>query len=463
LFKRPERWLLVMALVFGAVYAFLVPPFQVPDETSHFYRAYHLSQGYLMGATTADHRLGGALPRSLAILDRSFRPLRYQYDTSISIDSLLRASHLPLHPEDRIFVDFANTGYYAPLPYLPYAAVLRILRSLRLPPLWLLYAGRLTGLLVWTVSVYQAIRLLPYHRWTLATAALLPASLFIHAGLSGDTLTNAFAFLLIALQLRLIYDPERPFHWKEGFWLLVLSTTITVSKVVYAPLVLLSLLIPRSRFRTARHYWAWKTLLILLNGAILFAWYYYAGDKFIPYDQYHPLYRDGQQLNPGVQPRAQLAYILKHPLGFARTLLLSFWETIPATTAHYTGKFGWEKNYLPAPLVALLAASLLFAALFENNENARPACRHRLTFLGIALWMSIALATVLYMQWHTVGNPRITSLGGRYFIPILPLCWLALKQNRYSVPQRRLTAWLQLVILLSLGWGVVGVLQRYYL
>lgn len=461
-FRRPERWLLLTALLFGTVYAFLVPPFQVPDETSHFYRSYHLSEGRLMGVTTPDQRLGGMLPRSLATLSRSFRPLRYDYDARTSFDSLLRATHLPLHPEDRIFIDFANTGYYSPIPYLPYAGIIAVLRTWRVPPLWLLYAGRLTGLLLWTILVCQAIRLLPYHRWTLTTAALLPGSLFIHAGLSGDTITNAFAFLLIALQLCLIFDSSRRFGRREGLLLLILSTMITVSKVVYAPLIFLSLLIPRERFRTPAHYLGWNSLLVLANGIVLIAWYAYAGDKFIPYDQYHPLYRDGQQLNPGVQPVAQMEYLLEHPLAYGRILLLSFWESIPSTLAHYTGKFGWEKNYLPAPIIALLIISLLLTALFENKNKITPSWQQRFAFFGLALLMSVALATVLYMQWFPVGFPRIDVLGGRYFIPIFPLIWLALKQKRQLIPEQWLEGWLQGILFVSLGWGVMDVLHRYY-
>ena len=37
----------MLALAFGFLYAFVLPPLQAPDEFAHFYRAYSVSEGYL--------------------------------------------------------------------------------------------------------------------------------------------------------------------------------------------------------------------------------------------------------------------------------------------------------------------------------------------------------------------------------------------------------------------------------
>jgi hypothetical protein len=38
-------WFLAASLTFGGVLVFLTPPFQVPDEPGHFFRAYALTEG----------------------------------------------------------------------------------------------------------------------------------------------------------------------------------------------------------------------------------------------------------------------------------------------------------------------------------------------------------------------------------------------------------------------------------
>lgn len=462
IWNSPRYWFISLALFFGAVYALLVPPFQVPDETSHFFRSYHLSEGRLMGTTTADRRLGGELPASLLKIYEPFSHLRYRYDQRITLDSLGRAARIPLHPGERTFIDFANTGYYAPFPYLPYALIMAPLRSLGVPPLYLLYAGRFAGLLTWAGIALLALRRLPYHRWTIAFALLLPASLFIHAGISGDTLTNALAIWLIANLLYFVYQSGASFRRSDGLLMLGVSSVLTLSKVVLAPLIALFWLLPYRCFPSRRNYWIWGLLLTGANILLLWGWYQYAGDKFIPYNQYHVQYRDTQQLNPGVQPHAQLTWIAEHPFAYAKVLILSFWESLPATLAHYTGKFGWEKNYLPAPLTGLLLLGLMSLAVFENQKAPVPKSAHRLFFLFLAAAMSVALATVLYAQWHPVGAPRILVLGGRYFFAIFPLLWLALKRPSPKIAQRWLLNGIQGMTVLALVWGVMEVWGRYW-
>ena len=43
----PGRFVLVAVLLFGATFAVVTPPFQVADESGHFYRAYRVSEGRL--------------------------------------------------------------------------------------------------------------------------------------------------------------------------------------------------------------------------------------------------------------------------------------------------------------------------------------------------------------------------------------------------------------------------------
>ena len=42
-----EKKYLYIALIFGILFVFIVPPFQSPDEDSHFKKAYQVSKGKL--------------------------------------------------------------------------------------------------------------------------------------------------------------------------------------------------------------------------------------------------------------------------------------------------------------------------------------------------------------------------------------------------------------------------------
>ena len=45
LFLTPEKAYLFLGLIFGILFLMITPPFQVPDEPQHFYRAFHVSEG----------------------------------------------------------------------------------------------------------------------------------------------------------------------------------------------------------------------------------------------------------------------------------------------------------------------------------------------------------------------------------------------------------------------------------
>ena len=42
-----EKKYIYISLVFGLLFVFIVPPFQSPDEDSHFKKAYQVSKGHL--------------------------------------------------------------------------------------------------------------------------------------------------------------------------------------------------------------------------------------------------------------------------------------------------------------------------------------------------------------------------------------------------------------------------------
>jgi uncharacterized membrane protein len=459
-----RRFFMGTALVFGLLYALLVPPFQSPDETAHFYRTAHLASGHLMAISTSDMRLGGYLPKSLQQIYQPFAGLRYDYKAKIHFHAFQKSWEQPLNPSDTAFVDFPNVGYYAPFPYLAQGLEMRALMAFECRPLVLFYAGRLTTLAVWMALIMASLRLLPMLAPTMAWLALLPSSLFLHASLSGDAVTNGLCFWLLAALMSLVFDEGQLVERRR--WLLVgifvCSAMIVLSKPVYFPLVLLAWLIPKGKFQQNRGYYAFAGGLLLFNLYLLAWWYYYAGNLFIPYGAYNPLHREGVQLNEGVWPHEQLDFVLKHPFGFLKTAILSYAESAPATMAHYFGKFGWEKNYLPNWLMGLLCLGAIWVSLTDEGAAAKLQARHRIVLALLAVLMMGALALVLYMQWMPVGSDRILALSGRYFFAVFPLLFFAVGGLLASQNKRWAGLACKIVLIVSLAWGAWEVLGRYY-
>jgi uncharacterized membrane protein len=456
-----RRAFIIVSLLLGCVWIAVVPPFQAPDEFNHFYRAWQISEGQWTGIRTTDQRLGGWLPTSLIEVARPFRQLPFQPDQHTSMDTVVKTLRAPLHAEQRVFVDFANTAIYPPTAYLPQAAAIALLRALHCPPLWMLYTARLAGFLTWFYFVLLALRWVPFGRDILAFLLFLPTSLVINTSLSADVVTNGFCFLLLALLLKIAFAGDlqknsRSFAWQIAL-ICGLSALIALHKIAYAPIVLLMWLRPGvwpSRWLP----FAVAALCILT----VFCWNNITRQLFIPYDTYNIAFRDTQQLNPGVLPDDQLHWMISHPIEFCKTAVVSLVQTLPSATVHYIGKFGWEKNYLPMPLIGILLVAMLLLVSVEQPLLNCIRLKDRVLLILSGLIMAALLIVIMYTLWNPVGAPFIHNLGGKYFIPIVPLWALSLTNSR-------LVPWRTTIIRLS--WFALGlshlvllgqVIMRFY-
>ncbi len=441
-----------LVLLFGCVFALLVPPFQSPDEPNHFLRAYQVSEGHFWATRTADQRLGGILPVSLQGVCDSFAFLKNNPAARTDFVQIRRVAAVPLQTEQRAFLDFANTAVYAPTGYLPQAAAIAIMRWTGAGPLAMLYAARLANLLIWWLLVAAAVRLIPAFRKLFIALLLLPAGLVIAASANADVLTNGLCFWLIAV-----------FMAKTGpIWPKIVAVLIVcANKLIALPLVLLHALcsaadaspVPATRpvFRTA---------LLFAAGLLAVAgWGLFAQQQFIPYDLYHPDWRDTQTLNAGVDPSVQLRYILQHPLFFMKTMLSSGLHALPSTAAHIVGKFGWEKNYLPGTWLALLWLTLAAAVCLEKNPFSRRQ-RGLLCVIG-ALYIG-AFAGTMYCLWCPVGATEITNWQGRYFVPVLPVLGMALGNGLLLRWEQWIWRVGVMVVIMSNLVMCLAIWERYY-
>jgi hypothetical protein len=62
--RRPERCFLTIYVICGMLFMIIIPPMQIADESSHFYRAYQVSTGGLISKITPAG-VGGVLPSGI--------------------------------------------------------------------------------------------------------------------------------------------------------------------------------------------------------------------------------------------------------------------------------------------------------------------------------------------------------------------------------------------------------------
>jgi hypothetical protein len=221
-FRNPATTFLVVAGLAGIVLIFLVPSFAGIDEGGHFARVYQLSTGKIVPVESplGSREGGGAclpMPVAVEVLREGKRNQVHVLEGTTGLDTQLRAARAALRSSDeqlaaslpacgpgRRFVPFASFAWYSPLPYLPQAVAVGIVRIAGGSVQSMLLTGRLACLVAYVGIVWLAIRRAPVGRWALCITALLPVALFQGAtSLAPDALTTALAVLVISSALRM--------------------------------------------------------------------------------------------------------------------------------------------------------------------------------------------------------------------------------------------------------------------
>ena len=377
---------LALALVFGAAFALLTPPFQAPDEIAHYYRACAIAHGGFWPQVLNEHGYT-AVPLS----DREF----------------ISDRNIPFVPE-RAYVKYPMV--LSPVAYLPQAFGCALGDALHIRPFYSFYLGRLLNLVCALAIILVAARIAA--PWLVIVPALLPMSLFMFASFSPDALTIAMTFLTTTLALT------------GSPWVIAAAAVLALCK----PYLLVPLLVfafprngadrnvcaPRSRTDGAQTFLSaftgWITLAVVVAGgfvATLFAKTHWSAFR------------------PGASERVQIGFMLHHPLLAGKAVAADLFGHIPDRIEQVVGRLGLLN--IAIPKLAIIAAVLMLAAV-ALFAGVRVTPTQRLAALAIGLG-SIALVEISeYISWTPVGAAEVQGVQGRYFIPVLPLFLLAISR-----------------------------------
>lgn len=458
----PQRVFVPLALVFGLAILLVTPPFQVPDETEHFLRSYHVSEGGVL-ARVEDRRVGEALPRSLLAVMLESVPRGIYGDTSVKQECwrLRRAMAIPLAAQDRLFQDFSVATLTSPVAYAPQALSMALGRLAGLPPLALMYAGRLGNLLVWTALVWLALRLTPVGAWLFLMLALTPMSLFMAASLSYDALTNALAFLTAAMALRLALGAPPRVGWMEAVRFGGVVLALTATKFVYGVLAALFLLVPTWRIGSLRKRVAMLAGIAIAVSTLAVGWGMAASTRWVAHEDYHEDYREFQGAVHHVQPWAQLKGVAHDIPGFVMKCALA---TVNRTAAAaYVGVLGWLDARFPAWYYVLHWGLLLLAAGVGGEARYPLTPPLRLTLGAVGGFGALAFLLVLYATYSPLGGIDIMGVQGRYFIPFGPPLFLLACSARWAAPRRTQGVIALVAVIPSLVGTIALLVARYYL
>jgi uncharacterized membrane protein len=424
------RFWLIVNCVMGVFYVFVVPPFQTPDEFNHFYKISHILDGHFYPEIdTPTVSLGGYVPQSVIDIEQPYIKFVWHEDIKSNFDTLKAVLNTPLSKSNKTFASFPNTARYAPIAYSPPLIGCGIAWFLNLNPAYATYMGRLANLAFWLICMTAFFRISPVFHHILAFITLLPGTIAIQSTLSADVFTNGCLFIIIGLFLKFRFT-EKPISRLElgSFWVLTLLTTW--AKMVYFPIVLTLLLVPKERFGGLTSKITNLSIGLFIN-LLVVAWWssevnlmiYPFGD--IQKNTYHDLHEaeDPPKTYLNVNPELQKQRILSAPFSFLANFVANSFGLYSYNNKSYISTVGWEGLAVNRMIHTLLIVSLL---LFIAIQKSIFATWERWALVVIGHGMCCAFLLSQHLHWDEVGpNIAITYIG-KYYIPIYPFLMFAL-------------------------------------
>jgi uncharacterized membrane protein len=419
---KVERVFLLFSLVFGLLWMVILPPFQAPDEVSHFLRAYMIADGKLMCENVNGSNAGSYFPTAVKTLGDKIGSgqIAFHPKTKQDVHLIKEAFNIKLTNE-KTFAELPGACVYNPVPYIPQSLGMFLGKILTNHVLVIFYFGRLFNLLFFTFITYFALKLLPRFKITALLLTLTPMGIHQAASLSADGITISSSFLLISYIFYLANLQK--ITNKQLLFLGITGIVVTLAKIVYFPIVWLYFIIPIKLIGSKLKYF--------LSGLII------CGVSLIATASWMLYVRSVHVMFP-VDPKAQLLWILHNPFSFTYKLLYTLLtEGLPYYNGFF-GVFGWLDTVMPTLLAVGFLIFLIFSIFLEQDKEyseikSKEYLLKGLWILCLYVISVILIEVTLFLNWSAPDQDEIQGVQGRYFIPVALLFFSSLHYLKPSI------------------------------
>ncbi len=445
-----------MLLVFGFLYAVLMPPLVNPDEGPHFMRVHAIASGQVF-PHVKDGVAFQTVPASLSSFQQRMATIIGKPDAKYPYHQWFADSHARLPAAEEQVIVQTSAVRMSPVQYLPHIVGYWCGRLIfaASPTLYNWQArvimSRLGGVVFAAAVYYMVIRRLSHLRYVTAATVLLPMSVLLAAAVTSDTvlLAACVAYAAAIAHVHIVGRREDT----ETYAILGSAFLIGSIKWVYLPLlaavVLLKPRLPVREFRIV----AGQTALMALAGLAISA------TLFFPVEAMNSTASE------------QMRYLLDRPGEMLRLPLRSLIVNRDFYLISMMMNFGSLDTSVPIVVIAMLAwwyvAMMVADCCF--GSTLVPTFK---TVVATAMGILVTLYAVflgIYCQWtsltHGVGTDLVQGVQGRYLIPMLPFLALIasyIRLDTRSIPTAVRTGGLVSVAVIH-GVCVLAIVGRYWI
>ena len=395
-----ERLYIAFVAFLGIIIVFAIPPFNVPDEASHFCKAYKQS-------LLAFKNDNGFIEVPLDIINSIDKFASNVHEAENKLIARAYISDIFKNCDYNVmndnFVDYKNVKNSSPLPYISSSIVMFLGVKFSLSPLIILLISRFINLMITVLLCYLAIKIVPYFKKIFFIVCLFPGFLQQAAAVNMDYLTNSISILIIAFILYLAYGKIEKINKTQYIILGVLSLILSFCKFGYFPILLLLLLIPKNKFESK------KQELVTKSGYIIVTF-------IVSFCNNISISTDSNSYNNLYGIKYLFTNFFDSIIIFFRTLFFRIDQDI--LKGFYEG-LGYYTIYY-RPLVKFILLIIYFLFIFMESECCKKInLKERIIFLIIPILVISLIYVIAFTQWTTRDQNVIWGIQPRYFLPVI--------------------------------------------
>lgn len=416
-----------ISLIFGILFIFLTPPFQSPDEDSHFKKSYQVSKGNLY-STEKNGKLGNYFPKEM--LNYIDNKLTYigNRDKKYSFTEMVNDQYSKMNYDEVKFNNYSTNSiipvvYTAPAIGILFSKICAKIFGLEMVSTsYMLYFARLFTLFVSIIITAFAIKITPIMKKTFVVVSLIPMTVYLSSMVTYDNVLSSLVLLALAIILDITYK-SKSMSKKQIITLSIIGTILLNVKTIYFFIFLLMLAIPYKKFNGKDK--KIKTAIIIIGLILGFTFLLKLPQFFI-----NTTSASNSLVNK------QLNFVLKHPFKYLEILLINIKNQRFFQLSSMIGLFGLIDTYCPMPIIFMAYINLILIALSEGStEKIKVSKWLKILSIIYVVIDIIAIFSALYITWTPmiigkVGTNDITGVQGRYFIPLIMPLLLVFSNNK---------------------------------
>lgn len=459
-----EKKYLYIALIFGILFVFIVPPFQSPDEDSHFKKAYQVSKGKLY-PEVKKNVIGNYFPTEMLNYIKTKTKYIGNRDKKYKYSEMVLDQYTKLNYEERKFTSYSTVSV-TPIAYLvPATGIIfskicaKIFDLESVNTAYMLYFARFFSIIFMSFIMYLSIKITPVFKRTFAVFGLIPMVIFLGSVISYDSLLISLTTLALSIILKITYDDKLKKVPNNYIITLILIGVVLLNvKGLYFLLYILLFLIPVKKVGNIKRMTRIALIIILSILAITLV-------IKIPFLLLPKIKTDVNYASK------QLNFVIHNPIKYSGILIDNIINQRFFQLSSIVGVFGLIDTYNPFVIICFTYIWLIMVSISDGVcDKIKINGKFKILLIIYILFIIISVYSAMYINWtpaingHKIGEADISGVQGRYFLPILlPILLLFSnkKIKRYSFIEKiRNNIFMPCIVILLVS--TMTILFRYW-